>query len=449
MRWRGRQTTRRNGGPRAELWTWPLAGAVLGIGLATLLLALYPGTGAGGLWPGDAEAASSMLQIIAGAVITVTTLTFSLTVVALQLASQQFSPRLLREFVRDRVTKAVLAILVGTFVYALSVLRSLDAEQPLPEPALIVGFLLGLVSLASLIGFITHLTRILRVDTMMLNVHEESSRTIATFYAGYDDGRPHSPGDVEHGADPGFGTLITARRSGFLRHVEVDKLVRASSRAGAFVRVGVRPGDHITTGTPIASMWSLTPGRDPDPELADTVHNALNIDYERTMDQDAAFGFRQLEDIAIKSLSPGHNDPITATHAIGHMADLLVKLCGRRLGPTLHTDGEGVGRVIVPDRDLRFYLDLACGQVRRYGSAEPTVLKALLSMLRDVAVAARDDEQRAEIDRQVDLIVGEMPDSTSEYDAAHVHDMAGRVRQVLAGEVRAAFVDRSGETRTA
>ncbi|WP_223168148.1 DUF2254 domain-containing protein [Nonomuraea sp. SYSU D8015] len=451
MRWSLTTGARRARGPWAELWTWPTGGAVVGWLLAMGLVALYPSMYSPRvrqLWPGDSDAATAMLQVIAAAVITVTALTFTLTVVALQLASQQFSPRLLRDFIRDRVTKAVLALLVGTFVYALTVLRSLHREEPLPELALLVAFGLGLASLASVIAFISHITRVLRVDTMMLTVHDETARTIATFYPAYGDERPQSPHGAGHGMDPDFGEPVIARRSGFLRYIHVDELVRACERADAFVRVDVRAGDHIVQGTPVASVWSLVHTRKPAPSVFEAVHDALNFDYERTVDQDAAFGFRQLEDIAVKALSPAINDPVTATHAIGHMADLLVTLCGRKLGPTLHTDAAGRGRVVVPDRDLRYYLELACGQVRRYGAAEPTVLKALLAMLRDVAAAARNDEHRTEIERQVCYIIAELPASIADHDAEQVHDMAERVRLVLVGQVRAGFVDRSGETRS-
>ncbi len=130
------------------------------------------------------------------------------------------------------------------------------------------------------------------------------------------------------------------------------------------------------------------------------------------------------------------------------MADLLVKLTGRRLGPTPHQDSQGLGRVVVPDRDLAYYLELACGQIRRYGRHEPTVLTALLRMLRDVAVATRDDDQRAQVADQTDLIVAELSSSLLKYDVDQGEDMAQRVRQALNSETRLAYWDRSGETRS-
>ncbi|MDQ2585228.1 DUF2254 family protein [Saccharothrix yanglingensis] len=192
----------------------------------------------------------------------------------------------------------------------------------------------------------------------------------------------------------------------------MDRLLRTAAASDVLIRLDVRPGDHVVRGTPLASAWSRGGGP---VELADVeagVREGVVLDYERTMEQDAAFGFRQLVDIAVKALSPGINDPVTAVHAVGHLSEVAVEVGGRRLGGTLHDDHRGVGRLVAPDRDITYYLDLVCGQVRRCGRHEPTVLNALLRMLRDVTTATRDDEQRAAVD------------------------------------VRAAHHDRSGETRS-
>ncbi len=202
-------------------------------------------------------------------------------------------------------------------------------------------------------------------------------------------------------------------------------------------------------GTPVASYLHRGAGcTDDDERLHAGVRDSIALGYERTMEQDVGFGFRQLQDIAVKAISPAINDPVTAAHAVGHMADLLVKLTGRRLGATLHEDGEGVGRAVVPDRDLRYYLDLACGQVRRYGRGDPTVLMAVLRLLRDVATAARDDEQRREVQQQAALVVEALDPSMQDPDRAAVGDMAVRVGMALDGNLRGAYGDRSGETRS-
>jgi uncharacterized membrane protein len=434
---------------KAELWRSPAAAAVIAA-VTALALASVPSWPASGraLWPGDLDSAYTMLQVVTGAVITVTTLIFSLTVIALQLASQQFSPRLLRNFERDRLTKVVLSVLVGAFVYCLTLMRSVNGEEPLPRLALFVALTSGLLSLAAVLVFITHVARILRVDTMMLMAHDEAAAAIEQFYPRYGDGRPLSPADVEHGDDPFSGQSLTARLSGFIRMVNLQALISAATAADVVVRLEARPGDHVTVGTPLASAWSRDSDRRVDAPTVDKLLAAVVIGYERTVEQDSAFGFRQLEDIAVKAMSPAINDPVTAIHAIGHMSDLLVRLCGRRLGPTLHLDEEGVGRAIVLDRDLRYYLDLTCAQIRRYGAGEPNVLSALLGLLRDVAVAAQDAYQRNEIERQVALVLDDMDPALSATDAEMVNDMARRVRQALAGCHRQAFADRTGETRS-
>jgi uncharacterized membrane protein len=429
---------------RSPLWLWPAV---------TSMVALGAGAGAGRVrlptrlgwlaWPGGTDAAVSFLQMIAGSVITVMTLTFSVTVVALQLASQQFSPRLLRDFVRDRVIKAVLAVLLGTLVFAATVLRGLNDRAPLPDTALLSASVMAVAAVAAVLAFVTHMTRVLRVDTMMRTVHEETDRAIECFYPAYGDPRPRSPRELN--LDTAAGVTVHVPRSGFVRMIDVAALVKAASRHEAVIRVEARPGDHVVLGTPLATVWS-PPGETR--SCAGAVTDAVEIGYERTVEQDAAFGFRQLTDIAVKALSPAVNDPVTAAHAVGHLADLLVKLMGRRLGATLHQDRNGVGRVVVPDRDLPYYLDNVCGPIRRYGRAEPTVLIALLRMLRDGATAVRDDDQRAHLGRQTDLIVAELDDQPQGHDTATVRAMADRVRQAVHGDIHGAYADRSGETRS-
>ncbi|WP_432484346.1 DUF2254 domain-containing protein [Kineococcus esterisolvens] len=434
---------------RAVVWVWPGVAGAVALAAALVLAHVRPREQtllSRIAWPGGTDAAATMLQAIVAASISVITLTFSLTVVALQLASQQFSPRLLRDFMRDPWTKAVLAVLVATFVFSLTTLRGLRSDASPPAAALFVAFVLGTTSMAAVLGFIHHLTRMLRVDTMMVTVHDEALTAIDTFYPSLDDPQRRTPDDLD--ADWAAGTGIPAVRSGFVRVVDVEALVGAAREHDALVWIDVRPGDHVVTGSPLATAWA--PGLDERGRdaLAGRVRDAVALGYERTVEQDAAFGFRQLTDIAVKALSPGINDPVTAAHCVGYAADLLVRLTGKQLGPTVHEDDDGVARAVVPDRDLRYYLDLVCGQVRRYGEREPTVLAALLRMLRDVATAARTQEQRQEVERQVRLVLAELSDAVVDADAEHVRDLAERVRTAAAGDVRAAYRDRAGETRS-
>ncbi|WP_447002090.1 DUF2254 domain-containing protein [Saccharothrix isguenensis] len=433
---------------RTPLWLWPGGGGVAGFFCALLSVPVrldrpHPLAWLG--WPGGLDSATAFLQSLATSVITVTGLTFTLIVVALQLASQQFSPRLLREFERDRVIKAVLTVLVSAFVFAITALRYVGHEESVPDLTLVIAFGASIAVLIAILTFITHIAGVLRVDTMMCAVHDETDRAIKKFYPEYGDPRPRPPEELDV---DGEGEPVYADSSGFVRFVDVNGLIRTAVTADVLIQLETRPGDHVVRGAPLASVWSRRSGPVDLVDVEAGVRMSVVLDYERTVEQDAAFGFRQLTDIAVKALSPGINDPVTAIHAVGHMSDLLVKITGRRLGGTLHEDDQTVGRVVVPDRDITYYLDLACGQVRRYGRREPTVLNALLRMLRDVAAATRDEDQRTAVAVQVDLITDEMDSSLSRYDIDGVEDMARRVRQALTGHVRAAYHDRSGETRS-
>ena len=435
---RGRKSAARS---QAPLWLWPAVSALLAAAAGWALGMVEPRGGfLARLWPADTSAAATLLQLVATAAVTITTLTFSITIVALQLASQQFSPRLLRDFVRDGVTKRVLSILTGTFVFALAGLRGINSAQPVPTLVCLGAALLGVASVGALLAFISHMVRMLRVDTMMTRVHDDARRAIETFYGPYTGHGQRSPDELD--LDSSAGRLVNATRSGFIEVIDTGGLVEAARDHDAVVRVEVRPGDLVTMGTPVATVWGGTE------QLDDAVRAALVFNNERTIDQDAAFGFRQLEDIAVKAMSPSINDPVTAATAIGHMGDLLVRLTGRRLGPTLHEDEDGVGRASVPDRDLRYYLDLSCSQVARFGGSEPTLVAALLRMLRDVAVACRDDEQRAEVARAADLVSGELSPGWGPTDTRAVELHREQVTAALGGRIVDAFADRAGETRS-
>ena len=431
---------------RGPLWLWPTLCGVVAAGAAAVLTGIRP---TGGwltrLWPGDQDAATTVFQVVATATVTVATLTFSLTVVALQLASQQFSPRLLREVSHDRVTKAVLSTLTAAFVFNIVAIRQLDAASPVPVVSALVALLLGIAAFAAGLTFISHMTRVLRVDTLMQMVHAETATAIAVFYPDHDE-PIDDPAELE--LDPADGHLVPTARSGYVRSVDLQALLRATQEHDAVVRIETRPGDHVVRNTPMATVWMRTGAATPPQALLDAVGAAVDVGYERTLDQDAGFGFRQLADIAVKAVSPAVNDPVTAATALGHMGDLLSRVVGARLGPTLHRDGAGVGRAVVPDRDLRYYLELCCGQLRRFGGGEPTVLAAILQMLRDVAVSCRDDRQRVEVARAADATAAQLPGQASPADAETVHDMRRRVDLALAGDLVAAYADRAGETRS-
>ena len=432
-------------GLRASLWFWPSCASLAALVVSLLLMQVRPGDDAAWaqwIWPAGVEAASSLLQTVATSVMTAATVTFSLTVVALQLASQQFSPRLLREFARDVRTQAVLGVLLGTFLVSITGLHGMDPGRPVP--VLVVGlvYVLGIASGIVLLLFIGHIARSLRVDTMMRNAHQGCLTVLRETY-------PLSEtGEVQEFEQPEGGTLVSVGRSGIVQAVEWKPLMTVLQQHRLSMRVMVQPGDHVTFGSPVARVWADDGGEVPLPAVRKALAEALEIGYERTPEQDAALGLRQLTDIAVKAISPSINDPITAAHAAGYCADLLVDLQRRRLGAEAHRDAEGVQRLVTEGRDYRYFLDLVCGPVRRYAQSEPIVLTAVLRLLRDCAATAVNDGQREEIRRQNSLVLETVRGEMVVADEEEIRDMGRRVEEALAGDLDAAFSDRAGETRS-
>ena len=400
---------------RTRLWPLPTLGVVvallLAVGLARLDAAVDQSLPVGlkaFLFGGGPNAARTVLGAIASSLITVTSLTFSLTVVTLQLASTQFSPRLLRTFTADRFVQATLALFVTTFVYALTLLRtvrtSTEGDNFVPRISITVGYLLTVASVVGLVAFLAHLVRQIRVETMLRNVHDEASLTIERMLPESDHG-PATPTPVP----PGSAWLVPCDQSGFLTHIDERALLRAATDADACVLVHRPPGSSLIAGTPVAQAWA-TDDTEWDDErrerLQSCVAEALGVGYERTASQDFGFGLRQLTDVASKALSPGVNDPTTAVHTLGHSAALLCEMAGRDLGPATLTDEDETVRVVLLRDDFADLLEVAVAQPRRYGATDPGVLGRIYWLLREVGWSARSDAQRAAVRTQLARLDG-------------------------------------------
>ncbi|WP_307723989.1 DUF2254 domain-containing protein [Pseudonocardia hydrocarbonoxydans] len=397
---------------RTQLWPVPTIGVALAVALGVFLPRLderiddvLPASVTRYLFGGGAGAARSVLEAIAGSQITVTSLTFSLTIVTLQLASSQFSPRLLRTFTSDRFVHGTLALFLATFAYSLTVLRTVrtadDGQDAfVPQISVTLAFLLALATVVTLVLFLAHLASKIRVETMLREVHTSASDTADRMLSV--DGEPPA-GNSAPPDPPADAILVPAARSGFLGGVDEEALLHAAVDADAVVLVDRHPGSSLIAGTPVAACWPrAAAGFDPGTrsQLTERVATAISTGYERTAAQDVAYGLRQLTDVAVKALSPGINDPTTAVHALGHSAALLCELAGRDLGPRLLHDDEDRIRVVLRRPDLTELLDLAVSQPRRYGAADPAVLTRLMMLLRELGwTVDRPDQRRAVTDQ--------------------------------------------------
>ena len=414
-----------------------MVGVVLAIGLGIALPALdellegedgrSPLTFAFG---GGASAARDVLAAISGSLISVTGLVFSLTVVALQLSSSQYSPRVLQTFVTDRVVQLTLGQLVLTFVYALTVLRTVRTEDGgttatafVPRLSITVAYLLTLGAVVALLLFLGHLTRSLRVETMLRDVHDEAART-------YEEELGSGPDAPAPLLPTGLPTRLTVDSSGFLVDLDDEAIARAAAECDAVVLLEPRIGDSVVAGVPVAHVWAPA-GRDLDP-LRAALQGHLYLSYERTADRDVSYSLRKIVDIIARALSPGVNDPTTAVHALGHVSALLGDLAHRPLGPAVTKDADGGVRLVVPQWDPVTLVQLGLEEPLQYAEGSPVVLRRLAGVLRELAWRAPDGLLEGDVlgwTQRLTQVAGR----TADLDPAEVGRWRADVDAALAG----------------
>lgn len=382
---------------RTQLWPIPLTAVVIALVLGQFLPFLdqrvddsLPPTISGLLFGGGPEAARSLLETIAGSMITVTSLTFSLTVVTLQLASSQFSPRLLRTFTSDRFVHNTLALFLATFAFSLTVLRSIRVETSsgdsfVPELAVTTAFLLTIGSVIGLVLFLAHLARQIRVETMLRDVHRDADRTLSRVYPEQGAGRS------SEALPNGGGVPLKASSSGFLTRIDEKSVAAAAERARSVISIDVPPGTSLVAGMPVMRAWAT----DDMPlegqrlkALEDQLARSVRTGFERTSTQDPSFGLQQLLDVTDKALSPGINDPTTAVHALSHISAVLCSLTGRAMGPKTIRDSEGTARVHLDLPSFDQLLELAMDQLLTYAFADPRTADRTVEMLFEIITSA-------------------------------------------------------------
>lgn len=380
---------------RSRLWVFPAAGALLAAASAWILVAIDreiadDATGFF-LFGGGAESARSILSTIAAAMLTFTGLVFSVTMLVLQLASSQLSPRVARTFLRDRHNQVVLAIFVATFVYALLVLREVRSPPEAFVPALAVwwAFVLLLASVAAFIAYIDHMAHAMRVESVIAEVGDETREAIRRCYPD-----PYGAAARVDLPLPEVSAIVTAPdRPTIVQAVDEDRLRAVAEAAGVALELVARVGDSIPANAPLARVHG--PGIvDPD-----EVRSSIALGGERTMEEDPAFGFRQLVDIAIRALSPGINDPTTAVAVLARLHDLLHELAGRAIPGPHRVGADGGLRLVVPRMDWDAYVDLACTEIREYGRESSQVRRALADVLDRLATVV-PPERLAAVRRQ-------------------------------------------------
>ena len=391
---------------RGALWAVPTLAVLVALALGSALSQVEVAPGARLVFQGTADDARTLLIAISSTMVTVIALVLGLTLVALQLASTQFSPRLLRNFLRDRTNHLVLSVFVATFTYSTAGLYTVgvQAGQRVDEyPRLAVSFalLLLFLSLVMLVFFVHHLAHSIQIDQIMRLAERNTLRVVAReLPADGVDGEPLPRA-------PAWAVDVLSYRSGYVQTMHPEALMPVAVSQDVVIGGTTMVGEYVIAGIPLLRMWRSSPQQSPpDPAIVRAVlRDAVRIGFERTQEQDIAFGVRQLADISVKALSPAINDPYTSIQSLEHIGVVLAAIAPHPLGGQRLRDERGLVRVQMPGRDLAYYLDLATGQIRRYGCAEPRVVRALLRILASTGRFCRDDTARALVAQHVRLVL--------------------------------------------
>jgi len=360
-------------------------------------------------YTGGAEGASTVLGTIAGSMITIAGVVFSMTLVALSLASSQLGPRLLRNFMRDTTNQVVLGTFVATFLYCLLVLRTIRRPEEnvfVPHLAVTLGVLLAVASVGVLIYFIHHISLSIQADHIVARVGKEPIGGIDGIFPEHLDPVATSeataprdsglPADFDREARP-----IRAARDGYVQSIDIGRLQKLATTEDLVFRVERGPGTYVVEDRPLVHIW---PAVRVTSRLADRVNAAFVIGSSRTPGQDIAFAVDQLVEIAVRALSPGVNDPFTAVRCVDRLGSALSRIAQREMRSTYHYDEHNRLRVFNPVVSFSDVLDTAFNQIRQNGAANAAVTIRLLDTLAVVASFAERPDDLEGLRRHADMI---------------------------------------------
>ncbi len=339
---------------------------------------------------GGPDAALSILSTIATSMISVTGLVFTITIVVLQLASNQFTPRVLSTFLSSRITQTTLGVFLATFIYSLTVMRSVrgsfqGTDPFVPQASVTVAFLFVVASLGLFLAFIRHVTTSIQVANVISGVGDRAVQVIDELYPARAGESPVAGPTWSPSPGAARVEIRCSHGHGSVTELDFPALVGLAAEHGAVLDVQVQSGDFVVEGQALARAWGVA---DLPEEAAIKVANAVGLGPERLMNQDLAFGIRQLVDIADRALSPSLNDPTTACQVVDQLHRILRPLVGRESPSPYVADEAGTVRVVYRPQRIEQLIQGAVGELVHFGHSSPPVVERLGVLLDELAGAA-------------------------------------------------------------
>ncbi|MBB1399777.1 DUF2254 domain-containing protein [Pseudoalteromonas sp. SG44-8] len=399
---------------RASFWFLPSMMVTVTMAFAILLIELDYGGFTQWLnrWPRffgvEAQGARQILSTLAGSMMTIMSITFSMTLLALVLASGQYTSRILRNFMRSRVTQSTLGVFASIFAYCLIVLRTIrgtgngDIEQFVPSLAVFFAFVMSLVGVVVLIYFIHHIASSIQASSIIASVAQETNAAIDRLLpikSDYEkENEPNDP--LAESLDERTWYPVPAKKSGYIQDVNLDTLLSEACLNRTIVRMERGIGEFLVQDTPLVSLALTYP---PEQTLINALNAAYSISRHRTVKQDPAFGIRQIEDMAIKALSPGVNDTSTAVMCVDYLTAILARLAGRQFPSRYRYESQSL-RLVVIAPSFEKLLAQAINQIRGNAEGNVVIVKCLLNSLDCIASLTHRRGNLSALDQQVTLI---------------------------------------------
>jgi uncharacterized membrane protein len=394
---------------RSSLWFIPsllaLVAALLAFGMVAVDRAVGPQLrlSAPLLFEAGPEGAREVLGTIAGSVLTVAGVAFSFTILAFSLASSQYSPRVLSNFMDDRTNQMVLGMLLGSFLYCLLVLRTVRVESDsvvettfVPSLSVTVALLIALIDLGLFIMYLHHIAVSVNAFHIVDRAGSNAVRSVERMFpeemeqaaaAPIMDARPES--GVSSRSD------VRAATTGYIAELDFEGLLKLAQQHKLRVEVMLRAGEFVIEGKTLACVTAEGPltaqARD---AVGESIRGTFVLGRRRTQERDPLYGLLQLSDVAVKALSPGINDPTTALMCLDQIERVLSTAACRNEPTSVHRDSQGTPRVIAPVAGFSDLADQAFNSIRHYGVADVAVASRMLAVMAAVAARTADDARR-------------------------------------------------------
>ncbi|MBB3237364.1 DUF2254 domain-containing protein [Phyllobacterium endophyticum] len=385
---------------RAGLWFIPLTCVLAGVALSFGTIAIdqaYDYKLVPQWLSGGPDAAIEIFGTIAASMISLAALVLTITMVVVQLAMGQFSPRIVQQILQDKPSQLAIGIFVGTFAHAMLAIREVQTDEGVvPGVAVLVALALVVVSIMVLVWYVNHIGLALRVSALIELVGNDTRKLLDQIYA-------------DPGATNSDQATIPAPKSGVIIRIDQDKLVRLAKAGGCVLTLRPALGEFVPAGAPLFEITGNRERLDVNAAI-----RSIELGLERTLDQDMAYGLRLLVDIGERSLSDGpFQDPTTSVQAIDRLHDCLRQLAPRPFPDGRYRDEAGEVRLVTSSMTWEDYVHLAFDEIRLAGSGSPQIARRLRAALEDLLAVAPPERKRP-LQEQLDLLRSETEDSMSE-----------------------------------